>query len=274
MPLYMDLHKNMHGVSSDELKQVHQADLDAQDKHGVKYQKFWMNEESGTIFCLVEGPSKEACIEVHKEAHGHLACEIIEVHPSDVAMMMGTGSENPIGRVVHTDGQYDFAVRTFLFTDIVGSTDLTQLVGDSKAILLIRKHNEIVRDRLAVNDGKEVKHTGDGIMACFSSAYKAVNCSLEIQKQLKEFRDSNPENPLNIRIGLNTGEPVTEGGDFFGIAVQLAARICNHAKSDQVLVSSIVKDLCMGKVLKFNDLGLVELKGFSSPMPVYEVGWE
>jgi len=273
MPLYMDFHKGVHGITDDEMKQVHQADLDVQDKHGVKYHKFWMNKEAGTIFCLAEGPSKEACIAVHGEAHGHLACEIIEVQESDVALFMGQAGTNDIGRVVHTDGQYDAAVRTFLFTDIVGSTDLTQLVGDAKAIAVIRKHNEIVRDNIILNNGKEVKHTGDGIMACFVSAFKAVNCAREIQKNLKDFRDNNADYPLHVRIGLNTGEPVTEGDDFFGVAVQLAARICNKAESGQVLVSNIVKELCMGKVVSFIDMGHTELKGFSSPVSIYEVDW-
>jgi class 3 adenylate cyclase len=273
MPLYMDLHKGVPKLSKDEMKQIHQADLDVQDKFGVKYHKFWVNEEAGTIFCLVEGPNKDACIHTHENAHGLLPCEIIEVQPSDVALFMGESPSNDIGRAIHTDGLYDSSVRTFLFTDIVGSTDLTQSVGDAKAISIIRKHNEIVRSSLIVNNGKEVKHTGDGIMACFVSAFKAVNAAREIQKNLKNFRDNNPDYPLYVRIGLNTGEPVTEGNDFFGVAVQMAARLCNKAASNQVLVSNIVKDLCMGKTVNFIDQGQAELKGFSSPVSVYEVDW-
>lgn len=186
---------------------------------------------------------------------------------------MGPGGESNIGRAVHADGQYDSSVRTFLFTYIVGSTDLTQLVGDAKAISIIRKHNEIVREQLILNNGKEIKHTGDGIMAGFVSAVNAVNCAREIQKNLKTFRDNNPDYPLQVRIGLNTGEPVTEGDDFFGAAVQMAARLCNKAESNQVLVSNIVKELCMGKGLNFIDRGLTELKGFSSPVSVFEVDY-
>lgn len=273
MPLYMDLHKGVHGVSRDEMKHIHQCDLNVQDKHGVSIHKFWVNEEAGTVFCLIEAPNKEACNHVHLEAHGMTACEIIEVTPSDVVLFMGNGKADDIGMAVHTNGQYDSAVRTFLFTDIVGSTDLTQSLGEDKAMSLVRKHNEVVRNHLNLNEGKEVKHTGDGIMACFISASKAVNCSKEIQRSLKIFRESNPEYPLHVRIGLNTGEPVTEGNDFFGSAVQLAARVCNKADSNQVLVSNVVKELCMGKNIRFIDQGLAELKGFSSPVAIYEVEW-
>ena len=274
MPLYMDLHKGVHGMTRDEMDHMHRADLNVQDQFDARIRKFWVNEEAGTVFCLIEAPSKEACKAIHINSHGMTACEIIEVKPTDFILFMGEGDADEIGQALHTDGQYDSSVRTFLFTDIVGSTDLTQRVGDVKAMTILRKHNEIVRCSLIANEGKEVKHTGDGIMACFLSAVNAVNAAIQIQKDLKKFRDNNPGYPLDVRIGLNTGEPVTEGGDFFGTAVQLAARICNKAASSQVLVSNIVKDLCMGKGIHFHDMGQAELKGFNSLIPVYEVSWQ
>ena len=106
---------------------------------------------------------------------------------------------------MHTDGQYDSSVSTFLFTDIAGSTDLTRRVGDNGAISIVRKHNEIVRSSIISYDGKEVKHTGDGIMAVFVSAVKAVNCAIEIQKKLKTYRKGKPGYPLHVHIGINTG---------------------------------------------------------------------
>ena len=273
MPLYMDLHKGLRGVTKDELNKAHQADLSVEGKHGVHIHKFWLNEEAGTAFCLFEAPNRDACVACHVEAHGMSPCEIIEVQPTDVLLFMGQGGTDEIGQAIHTDGQYDSSVRTFLFTDIVGSTDLTQKVGDTKAIAIIRKHNEIVRSSIIANNGKQVKHTGDGIMACFASTYKAVNSAREIQKNLKNFRDNNPDYPLHVRIGLNTGEPVTEGDDFFGVAVQMAARLCNKAEANQVLVSGIVKDLCMGKAVNFIDHGQAQLKGFNSPVSIYEVDY-
>ena len=70
MPLYMDLHKGVYGLTKDEMKHLHQCDLNVQDKHGAKFHKFWVNEEAGTVFCLIEAPSKEACAAVHLDAHG------------------------------------------------------------------------------------------------------------------------------------------------------------------------------------------------------------
>ncbi len=270
MPLYMDLHKKVPGgIKKDELERAHMLDLSVQDKHQVKYHKFWVNEEQGTIFCLVEAPNKEACTACHAEAHGDLACEIIEVHPSDIATFMGPDHCTPTGFAVHPDGKIDSAVRTFLFTDIVGSTSLTEEYGDIMAMSILRKHNEIVRNCLADNNGREVKHTGDGIMATFNSTSKAVRCALEIQKELSEYRTENPTTHLHVKIGINAGEPVTEGDDFFGVAVQLTKRLCDLADPGQVLISEVVKALCMGRNFQFADLNDQNLKGFAQPVKVF-----
>jgi len=80
MPLFMDIHKGVDGLTADAVIHAHQQDLAVQEKHGVKYLKYWYNEESGTVFCLSEAPSKEAAEAVHREAHGLVADEIVEVH--------------------------------------------------------------------------------------------------------------------------------------------------------------------------------------------------
>lgn len=79
MPLYMDVHRGVKDLTPDALKQAHGLDLQMQDKHGVKYTNYWFNEGTGTVFCLCEAPSKEAAAAVHREAHGLVADEIIEV---------------------------------------------------------------------------------------------------------------------------------------------------------------------------------------------------
>jgi class 3 adenylate cyclase len=269
MPLYMDLHKGLKGVKREEVENSHLQDVQVQDKYGVKYHKFYINEEEGTVFCLIEAPNKEACAAVHIEAQGVEACEIIEVHPSDYSSYMGLGNATPTGLAVHPDGKIDSAVRNFLFTDIVGSTSLTEKYGDIVAMTILRKHNEIVRDSLQKNNGNEVKHTGDGIMASFNSTSKAVRSALEIQDVLREYREKNPNIPLHVKIGINAGEPVTEGNDFFGAAVQLSKRICDLAGPDQILISQVVKELCLGRNFNFSDLGKYDLKGFTLPVNVF-----
>lgn len=79
MPLFMDVHKSVEGLTVDGVVEAHQKDLEIQEKHGVKYLKYWFNENDGTVFCLCDAPSKEAAEAVHREAHGLVADEIIEV---------------------------------------------------------------------------------------------------------------------------------------------------------------------------------------------------
>ncbi len=159
---------------------------------------------------------------------------------------------------------------TILFTDIEGSTALTQRLGDAGAQELLRSHNAIVREALKAQDGAEIKHTGDGIMASFATASKALACATAIQTALVE-RNESAEEPINVRIGLNAGEPVAEDKDLFGTAVQLAARVCAHAQPGQVLASNVVRELSAGKPFLFSDQGDVVLRGFEDPVRLYEV---
>lgn len=273
MPLFIDFHNDMQGVSRENIHDAHLADLEIQDKLGVKYHKFWVNEHKGFVFCLIEGPSKEACEKVHRMSHGHVACEIIEVKPSDLALFMGPGQTDPVGQVIHPDGKYDSAVRTLLFTDIVNSTNITQDFGDTESIKILRKHNQIVREAIGQYVGKEVKHTGDGIMACFSSVSKCVRAAIQIQSKLSVERKKT-QIPLRVKIGINAGEPVTEGDDFFGLAVQLTARLSELADADQILTSSVIKNLCIGKGITFSDVGRLKVKGFNDPIEISEVLWQ
>ncbi len=159
---------------------------------------------------------------------------------------------------------------TILFTDMEGSTTLTQRLGDAAAQELLRTHNSIVREALKTHGGAEIKHTGDGIMASFPSASRALECTIAIQTALVE-RNETAEEPIKVRIGLNAGEPVAEDEDLFGTAVQLAARVCAHAQPGQVLASNVVRELSAGKGFLFSDQGDVVLRGFEDPVRLYEV---
>ncbi len=162
---------------------------------------------------------------------------------------------------------------TILFTDMEGSTSLTQRLGDARAQEVLRVHNEIVREALKAHGGAEIKHTGDGIMASFTSTSRALDCATSIQRTFAQYNESNPTIPIRVRIGLNTGEPVAENQDLFGTVVQLAARICAHAEPSQILASMVVRELAAGKGFMFVDRGAVALRGFEQPAQLYEVKW-
>jgi class 3 adenylate cyclase len=159
---------------------------------------------------------------------------------------------------------------TLLFTDMEGSTSLTQRLGDARAQELLRAHNGVVREALKAHGGAEIKHTGDGVMASFASASGALECAIAIQRTLAE-RNESAADPIRVRIGLNAGEPVAEEADLFGTSVQLAARVCAKAEAGQILVSNVVRELAAGKGFLFSDEGEVVLRGFEDPVRLYAV---
>jgi class 3 adenylate cyclase len=269
----MDIHE-VKGATAEAVAKAHSADVKTQSKYGVEYHKYWFNESTGKIFCLCTAPSPEAAATVHREAHGLVASKIIEVAPEVAEGFLGGSEVNPAGAAVFPGGaenDRDPGIRTILFTDVVGMTALTQRIGDDAAMAFLEIHDTIVRDALDAMHGREVKHTGDGIMACFTSAVAAARCACRIQRALAEHEQANKERAIKVRIGAAAGEPVESHQDLFGSTVQLAARLCAYAAPDQSLVSTAIAELCIGKGLTFQDLGEVSLKGFDRPIRVHAI---
>ncbi len=164
-------------------------------------------------------------------------------------------------------------VHTILFTDVEGSTALTQRLGDAKAREVLREHERTVREALKSHAGSEVKTTGDGFMTSFSSATRALECAVAKQRAFAEHNET-AEEPILVRVGLNAGEPIAEEKDLFGTAVIEAARIAAAAKGGEILVSNVVRELAKGKDFLFADRGEVALRGFDEPVRLYELRWE
>lgn len=163
---------------------------------------------------------------------------------------------------------------TILFTDMVGSTDLTQSIGDAAAQDVIRAHNYIVRAALSHHDGNEVKHTGDGIMASFEVPANAIEAAIEIQQRAIEHNHKWPKLPLGLRIGMNTGEPIIEENDYFGTTVQIAARVCAAAGLGQIWCSVDTKAL-LPQSFRYPTFshGPQRLKGVKAPHELFEIAW-
>ena len=273
MPMYMDIHE-VKGATADAVAKAHEADVNLQGRYGVQYHKYWLNESAGKIFCLCSAPTPEAAAQVHREAHGLVAEKIIEVSPEIAEGFLGESGVNGAGAATVPGGsenQRDPGIRTVMFTDIVGSTELTQRLGDEAAMALVQLHDRVVRDALHELAGREIKHTGDGIMASFFSAVAATRAAIRIHRALAQNAQGGDGATLGVRIGAAAGEPVEDHRDLFGSTVQLAARLCAHAQPAQSLVSNVVAELCIGKGLAFEDLGEVSLKGFERPVRVHAI---
>lgn len=275
MPIYMDRHY-VEGLTWTGAVNAHQQDLDAQAKYGVSFMTFWVDDARSTVFCLAIAPDKESLQRLHRDTHGLIPNEVIEVDPTLVQAFLGRVKDpTPVDISPGQAGKnpIDAAFRAIMFTDLKDSTLMTSTLGDTKALHLLHIHNALTRNALQEHHGNEVKHTGDGIMASFAPVINAVECAVAIQKAFSTHNKENPGAAMHLRIGLSAGEPVEEHGDLFGHAVQLAARICAHAEPGQILVAQVVRDLCQGKKLPFSDLGEITPKGIDRPIRVYQVMW-
>ena len=271
----MDVHIGLGNATAEEVAAAHARDMEVSGKYGARFLTYWYNEPAGQVYCLIEAPDEDAVVASHKEAHGLLPNNVIKVDPSGLAGFLGDwGHSVPDRALVAGPGsEPDSGIRAIMFTDLEGSTDISTRHGDASALEVLQAHNTVVRGCLAESGGREVKHTGDGVMASFVSVGRGVECAMSIQRQFDERLSQGPGPSARVSIGISAGEPVTDNDDLFGAAVNLAARICSHAEPAQILVSGAVRDLSIGKNLEFVDRGEATLKGFPEPVRLYEVPW-
>ena len=204
---------------------------------------------------------------MHAEAHGQIASEIIPVELD--------GVETRLGPVAETRGsaqrfKVESPFRTILFSDMADFTSKTQRIGDEAAMEVLQIHDSVLNDALEAHRGRKVKHTGDGMMASFTSVSDAVECAMKIQRDLATQSPDLPA-PINVRTGLSAGEPVEKHEDLFGSAVNLASRVYDSADAGQIFVASVVRDLCIGKQYDFANEGVQTLKGFDDPIQLFQV---
>ena len=270
MPLYMDRH-DIREATADEVASAHKSDLEIQERHSCKALTYWYDEYRGTAFCLIEAPSATAVHEMHKEAHGLIPNQIIEVEASTVAQFLGritdpeTATKKPIRET---------AFRALMFVDMASSTDITRLLGDAAALSLVRRYRQIVRKALVENGGREVDRAGDGFLISFESAYAAAKCAIAIQRGLSKENEGHSNGvAINARIGIGAGEPVMDGDYLFGSTVNLTSRICDCGEPGQIIAAKVVRDICIGKDVTFKPLGTRTLKGFEDAVEIELVDW-
>jgi class 3 adenylate cyclase/tetratricopeptide (TPR) repeat protein len=164
---------------------------------------------------------------------------------------------------------------TILFSDIEGSTEMTERLGDRRWLEVLREHNAAVRSEVRVHGGFEVKAQGDGFMVAFSSARRALDCAIAIQRAFAAQAEEQGNGAIRVRIGMHTGEAIRERDDFFGRNVILAARIAAQADGGEVLVSSLLKELAESSGdIAFGEAREVTLKGLSGSYRVHAVEWD
>jgi class 3 adenylate cyclase len=264
MQLYMDRHE-VPGATAADIADAHVKDVALAGSLGVEFLTYWFDADRGRAFCLAKAPDPASMEEVHRKAHGLIPNEIIAVSEDRVLRFLGTmtGTEDPSAP--------SSSFRVILFTDLEGSTSLLQKVGQSAFMLLLTEHDLIIRRALVATDGREVKHTGDGIMASFDRVGQALDCALAIQAGFGARTASGGTPVLRVRIGIAAGEPVDHNQDLFGSAVNLASRVCDVADPGQILVAEDVEVVGAPQGYVFDEVDRRALKGFADEIRIFEL---
>ena len=169
-------------------------------------------------------------------------------------------------------------LRIILFTDLEGHTAMMSRLGDAAGRNVLREHERITREALDAHGGSEVKTMGDGFLASFGSAQRALECASRMQRAFAAWRPAGvpeaSEPLLRVRIGINAGEPIAEDDDLFGHSVIIAARVAGQATGGEILVANVVRELVAGKGFLLSDRGPLAMKGLDEPVRVWQLKWD
>lgn len=228
MPLFIDLHIDS-GLTLDIIKQYHIADKATQAKYGVRYLQILLNQPQGYLFCLVEGPDKESCARVHQEAHGAVACNILEITESDFSALLANKQVDKLDFTVNNDGTLDTGTRTMLYINLLGSPE--SYPGAK----------EIIKEILNSDEGRSAKSFENQLMVIFDSATAAVETAVSIRNKIEAGNI-----PIELRMAVNFGPPLRETGSFFEDVRKSVEHFVFFSANKQITLSSKILQLYSG----------------------------
>jgi DNA-binding CsgD family transcriptional regulator len=228
MALYLDRHDlsggDLDGATREQVLETHRCDLSVQGKYGVQYLTYWWRYLSNTAFCLVEAPSKDAAEAVHREAHGLIATNIIEVDWQSLETFLGT-----VVMPAEDELREDVAFRVMLCVSV------EERLGPGQ---------DLIEQEVESRGARTVHRGNDELLACFAVPEAALRCALAIYKSYVPVASFYDGRDVSLRIGVSGGEPVLTHQGLFGDAIEEARSLCNAAEPGAVLVSSAVRELC------------------------------
>ncbi len=241
MPIFMDLHI-VPGVTAKEVAEAHLLDVKIQERYCCKTMTYWIDEDKGSVFCLIEAPDKESVREMHEKAHGLIPHEIIAVNTDVVKAFLGR-IKDPEDAIRQPDTNVkvfsDPAFRVILVTKATDARLLQHVLGKDRTRELLLLYSTIVREQSTRHSGSEVYLREEGFVISFISGAHAMECALAIQKKLQTTAEL-----IGLRIGLHAGVPVGAKGDsIFGATIRFAQFLCSIGKENQIVMSSVVRNL-------------------------------
>jgi AraC-like DNA-binding protein len=212
---------------------------------------YWLDEDKGCVFCLIEAPDKESVIQMHEKAHGLIPNEIIPVNTDVVKAFLGRITD-PDSAMEQVDTNLkvfsDPASRVILVTKVMDARLLQHKMGKERAGELLLLYSTVVREQFRLHGGREVYLKDEGFVSSFISASQAMDCALSVQSKLLNCGVA-----IGLRIGLHAGVPVNKNSDtIFGTTIRFAQYLCSISKPNQITMSSVVRNL-----FRENDMGLI-----------------
>jgi len=254
MPLYMDRH-NLPGVTSHDVAEAHLKDLKVQREFGCIAMTYWIDEERGNVFCLIESPDKKAVVDMHNRAHGLIPHDIIEVDSNLVKTFLGRIQDPEPSRfndASASTGIHEPAFRIMLVADLKDRLLFDCLYGPQKSSQLMRKFNLLVQQAVQHYSGDIIESNSE-YLASFVSATNAVDCALNLRNsiQLQNSCENLPK--VEIKIGLSGGFPVSGSKVLFGEAIKKANKLNFISTENKIYLTSSIKDQYKGKAtMAFN----------------------
>ncbi|AVR45155.1 DUF4242 domain-containing protein [Christiangramia fulva] len=232
MPIYMDRHDVSNTVTAENVAQLHHQDLKIQHKFECRGLTYWFDEKRKIAFCLVEAPNEEAIVEMHRQAHGEVPNQIIEV---DIAVV-----ESFLGRIEDPESEHREALKiidepAFRIIMITGFDDCAFNTGKNKPPNLAQ-YLKSMGNVFGNFDGRIVKQQQYNFLISFKSVSKAIRCAIEIQKHFSERCKANDCSQLSLKTGICPGIPFSGKESFFKDSVQMAKRL--YCISDSKMVVS------------------------------------
>lgn len=240
MPIFMDFHI-VPGVTAKDVAEAHIKDVKIQDHFFCKAMTYWIDEDKGSVFCLIEAPDKESVRAMHEKAHGLIPNEIIEVNTDIVKSFLGrikdpeSAIENPETKLKLFN---DPAFRVLLVTKTTDTRLLQYLHGKERAQELLLLYGTIVREQCRKFEGSEVYLKEDGFVISFTSAFHAIECALGIRKILQASAGH-----LGLQLAVHGGVPVSQSDTIFGTSIRFARFLCTISKESQIMLSASVRGL-------------------------------
>jgi AraC-like DNA-binding protein len=241
MPIFMDLHI-VPGVTAKEVAEAHLLDVKIQEKYCCRAMTYWIDEDKGSVFCLIEAPDKESVREMHEKAHGLIPHEIISVNTDVVKAFLGR-IKDPEDAIQQPDTDLkvfsDPAFRIMLVTKAMDSRLLQHDLNKDRARELLLLYSTIVREQTKQHGGREVYLREEGFVISFTSGVHATECAIAIRKKLVTAAAL-----IDLRIALHAGMPVDhKGHSIFETTIQVAQFLGSIAKPNEIIMSAVVRNL-------------------------------